>query len=112
MRQVTQSPPHETLERILNALEQELIEASEAEILEAANDLGMKPGMKGSAAFLGLRYSSALRDFFAGGLTPEVRAGIEQLRRTARRPRLAHEDPPPPRPRRGPRARKKPDKDN
>jgi hypothetical protein len=59
--------PETSLERVLNALERELVEASDADILEAANDLGMKPGMKGSAAFLGLRYASATRrteDFF------------------------------------------------
>lgn len=53
--------PETALERILDALERELLEATDAEILQAADDLGMKPGMKGSAAFLGLRYSTALR---------------------------------------------------
>ena len=63
---VTQAFPETALERILDALEHELIGASDAEVLEAADDLGMKPRMKGSAAFLGLRYSAALRaeDFF------------------------------------------------
>ena len=44
------------LARILESLEQELMRASDEEILEAARDLGMKPWMKGSAAFLGLTY--------------------------------------------------------
>ena len=63
---VSQVFPETALERILDALEHELIEASDAEVLAAADDLGMKPRMKGSAAFLGLRYSAALRaeDFF------------------------------------------------
>ena len=64
---LTQVFPETSLERILNALERELVEASDADILEAANELGMKPGMKGSAAFLGLRYASAVpraEDFF------------------------------------------------
>jgi hypothetical protein len=58
--------PQEALERVLAGLERELIEATDEEVLEAARDLGMKPEMKGSAAFLGLRYSAALRaeDFF------------------------------------------------
>ena len=59
--------PETALERILDALELELVAASDADILEAANDLGMKPQMKGSAAFIGLRYSSAMpraEDFF------------------------------------------------
>lgn len=63
---MTQTFPETALDRILEALERELVIATDAEILEAAGDLGMKPGMKGSAAFLGLRYSAALRaeDFF------------------------------------------------
>ncbi len=59
--------PETALERILDALEHELVAASDADILEAANDLGMKPQMKGSAAFIGLRYPSAMpraEDFF------------------------------------------------
>ena len=58
--------PETALERILDALERELIEATDAEILEAAHDLGMKPEMKGSAAFLGLRYPGVHRpeDYF------------------------------------------------
>lgn len=59
--------PETALERVLEALERELIEATDADILEAANDLGMKPGMKGSAAFVGLRHAGAPprpEDFF------------------------------------------------
>jgi hypothetical protein len=58
--------PEAVLERILAGLERELIEASDEEILEAARELGMKPEMKGSAAFLGLRYLGRPRpeDFF------------------------------------------------
>ena len=63
---VIQVFPETALERILDALERELIEASDADILEAAHDLGMKPQMKGSAAFLGLRYPGVHRpeDYF------------------------------------------------
>ncbi|HXB17478.1 MAG TPA: hypothetical protein VNV40_01475 [Steroidobacteraceae bacterium] len=63
---VIQVFPETALERILEALERELIEASDADILEAAHDLGMKPEMKGSAAFLGLRYPDMRRpeDYF------------------------------------------------
>ena len=66
-----------TLVRLLDALERELLEASDQEILDAAKELGMDPTMKGSAAFLGLKYSAALRweDFFGdGALFPELRA--------------------------------------
>ena len=44
----------ERFERLLVALERELIEATDEEILEAARDLGMDPTMKGSAAFFGV----------------------------------------------------------
>src|SRR5690242_15198048 len=55
-----------TLNRLLDALEQELLQASDEEILEAARELGMQPGMKGSAAFLGVTYPTMpqLSDFF------------------------------------------------
>jgi hypothetical protein len=46
--------PDSALERLLLALEHELMEATDEEILEAARDLGMNPGMKGSAAFIGV----------------------------------------------------------
>lgn len=67
--------PETALERILDALERELVAASDADVLEAADDLGMKPQMKGSAAFLGLRYPSALHraeDFFDAQWLPPV----------------------------------------
>ena len=44
----------ERFERLLIALERELIEATDDELLEAARDLGMNPAMKGSAAFFGV----------------------------------------------------------
>jgi hypothetical protein len=55
--------PETALNRILDALERELIDASDEEILEAAKDLGMNPLMKGSAAFLGLQTLS-FAEFF------------------------------------------------
>jgi hypothetical protein len=44
----------ERFERLLDALQRELIEATDEEILEAASDLAMNPTMKGSAAFFGV----------------------------------------------------------
>ena len=44
----------ERFERLIAALERELIEATDEEILEAARDLRMNPEMKGSAAFIDL----------------------------------------------------------
>jgi hypothetical protein len=54
-------------ERVLEALAQELIESTDHELLEAAKDLGMDPTMRGSAAFIGLKYPATprLSDFFA-----------------------------------------------
>lgn len=55
-----------SLDRILAALEAEIVEASDEEIVEAARDLGMNLAMRGSAAFIGLKYPSGtdLRAFF------------------------------------------------
>ena len=79
--------PETTLERILDALELDLVAAGDADVLEAAEELGMKPQMKGSAAFLGLRYSSAMpraEDFFDA-------RWLQQLLNDPRRIRLASE---------------------
>ena len=58
--------PEVALTRILEALGQELLDASEEEIMAAAKDLGMDPTMRGSAAFAGLKYPATpqLSDFF------------------------------------------------
>jgi hypothetical protein len=45
----------------LEAFEQEIMEVSEEEIMEAAKELGMKPEMKGSAAFIDLKYAFGIR---------------------------------------------------
>jgi hypothetical protein len=50
-----------SLSRILEAFQQEILEASEEEIMEAAKELGMNPAMKGSAAFVDLKYAIGLR---------------------------------------------------
>jgi hypothetical protein len=42
------------LERLLAALESELLQATDAEILAAAKELGIDPTMKGSSAFFGV----------------------------------------------------------
>lgn len=47
--------PDVSLEQVLAALERELIDASDEEVLAAAAELGMNPSMKGSAAFLGVK---------------------------------------------------------
>ena len=47
-------PPHVRLEQLLERLSAELVHTTDAEVLEACADLGIKPGMKGSIVFLGL----------------------------------------------------------
>ena len=73
----TVSPPLR-LARILLALEQELIDASDEDIMEAAADLGMNPKMKGSAAFLGIKFSDKMRieDFFESDISRNSPAKI------------------------------------
>lgn len=58
--------PATVLERLLEALEQELIEAPDEDLLQAAADMGMNLQMRGSAAFLGLTSPALhhLSDFF------------------------------------------------
>jgi hypothetical protein len=46
--------PDAALERLLVALENELLEVPDEEILAVAAELGMNPAMKGSAAFIGV----------------------------------------------------------
>jgi hypothetical protein len=58
--------PEVLLTRILEAFGQELIGASDEEIMQTAKDLGMDLQMKGSGAFAGLTYPAKwqLSDFF------------------------------------------------
>jgi hypothetical protein len=46
--------PELALELLLLALERDMVDATDEELLAAARDLGMNPAMKGSAAFFGL----------------------------------------------------------
>jgi hypothetical protein len=54
---VTSLPPEVALSRVLAGLEEELVEATDEEIGAAAADLGMDVTMKGSAAFIGVKYT-------------------------------------------------------
>ncbi len=65
------------LEKLIHGLERELLEAADEEFLAGARDLGMKPEMKGSAAFMGVK-----------NLSPQLLAALrlayaERLRRNA-----------------------------
>jgi hypothetical protein len=70
--------PQTALNRVLDALECELIDASDDEILEAAKDLGMNPLMKGSAAFLGL-HTFSFAEFFESEALRDVLARTMQM---------------------------------
>jgi hypothetical protein len=61
--QMTVVWPEIALARIHDAVERELLAASDAEIMEAAKELGMNPTMQGSAAFAGLKYPIERRDW-------------------------------------------------
>ena len=80
-KQPALSSPEAVLARVLDALEQELIDASNEEILEAAKDLGMNPMMQGSAAFTGLKYSGTprFRDFFDAEILKQIQAEMRGL---------------------------------
>ena len=75
----TVSPPVR-LARLLLALEQELIDASDEDIMEAAGDLGMNPKMKGSAAFIGIKFSDKMRiaDFFESDSSKNTPAKVSR----------------------------------
>ena len=51
---MTTKRPDSALERLLLALEDELLQATDEEVLTAAHELGMNPAMKGSAALSGV----------------------------------------------------------
>jgi hypothetical protein len=77
MRTKIKAPlPEVALSRILETLGQELIDASDGEIQQAAKALGMNPQMKGSAAFAGLKFPAEwqLSDFFELDVTTKLQA--------------------------------------
>ena len=100
---VSKALPQVALERILRALEEELVQASDEEILDAARDLGMNPRMKGSAAFFGIRHPARprLSEFVARraklsgritGIDPAAPAEEPPARRPASKPRARREE--------------------
>ena len=84
--------PEVGLERILVAIERDVLDASDEEILSAARDLGMDPSMKGTAALIGVTLAPRL-------VSPDRRGGgpgdadKQKRARTARR--RSKEDVPP-----------------
>jgi hypothetical protein len=71
--------PDVGLERLIHGLEQELLAAPDEEFVAGARDLGMKPEMKGSAAFAGVKNFSpqllaAMLKAYNEYLHPETRS--------------------------------------
>jgi hypothetical protein len=75
--------PELGFERLLAALERDLIDTTNEEILVVANEIGLKPGMKGSIALLGVTFAVQLTNQYNSGL-PSKKA---RERESASRPR-------------------------
>lgn len=56
-KRMNRTPPDVALDRVLAGLAPELVDATDEEIEQAAQDLGMNVRMKGSAAFIGVLYT-------------------------------------------------------
>ena len=86
---MTTTRPELGLERLLAALGQDLLDASNEEILAVANELGQKPGMKGSMALLGVTFTWRLKDQAKGSAqqSEEASSGPGATGRSRRRPK-------------------------
>lgn len=60
-RQVTKQIHERRIERVLIALEREVLQASDAEVRRAARDVGIDPDMKGSIAWVGITFPAKIR---------------------------------------------------
>jgi hypothetical protein len=60
--------PELGFERLLAALERDLLDANDEEISAVASELGIKPGMKGSIALFGITSTVRLRPISAAQL--------------------------------------------
>jgi hypothetical protein len=86
---MSHSFPELGLERVLAALERDLLAASDEELAEVAGELGLKPGMKGSVALFGV---TSTMDVTTLRARREKRAAKS---RSAARPRRSAKDDPP-----------------
>jgi hypothetical protein len=86
---MTTTRPELGFERLSAALEQDLLDSPDEEILAVANELGQKPGMKGSTALLGVTFAFRLTDQFKRSTqhTKEPSSGAGVTRRPRRRPK-------------------------
>lgn len=80
-RQVTRTTSETRLRRVLAALEQEILQASDQEIRHAAQDVGIDPDMKGSIAWVGI--------FYPGKVKMDEMFDLEVLRRRLQQRRTA-----------------------
>ena len=78
---MTRVSPETVLLRVLDALAQEAIEASDAEVSEAAMELRMDLNSRESAAFAGLTYFARpqLSDFFDVEVSKALRAPAKRI---------------------------------
>ena len=74
--------PELGFERLLVALDRDLLDATDEEILGVVDELGMKPTMKGSMALLGVTFAVRLkdRDKEPGRRTKEASGGARAIR--------------------------------
>jgi hypothetical protein len=86
---MTTTRPELGFERLLVALERDLLEAPDEEILAAADELGQKPGMKGSVALFGVTFAWRLKDprKKSAQQPKEIRNRAGGVTRTRRRPK-------------------------
>lgn len=78
---MTTARPELKFERLLATLERDLLGATDEEILETANELGMDPTLKGSAALFGVTFTIKL------GERAAARVRAQNLWFTEARPR-------------------------
>jgi hypothetical protein len=85
---MTTTRPELGFERLLEALGQDLLDATDEEILAVTNDLGQKPGMKGSIALLGVTFAWRLKEL-KGSVqqAKEASSSAGATRRSRRRPK-------------------------
>ena len=86
---MSNSFPELGLERVLAALERDLIAASDEEMAEVASELGLKPGMQGSVALFGVTSTVDVTR-----LKARMGARAAEERSTPRPRRGAKDDPP------------------
>ena len=86
---MTTTRPELGFERLLDALGQDLLDAPDEEILAVADELGQKPGMKGSIALLGVTFAWRLKDHPKGSAqqTKEASSSAGATRRSRPRPK-------------------------